>query len=65
MLDLPNDCGKCSNVAPTETSNTRIAATDCKETVLIGHERDPFFCRSHGRVQALDLRTARQSMQAN
>ena len=39
-------------------------ATDCTETVLICHERDLFFCRSHGRVQALDLRTARQSMQA-
>ena len=49
---------------PLKASNRRIAATDCTETVLICHERDLFFCRSHGRVQALDLRTARQSMQA-
>ena len=48
---------------PLKASNTRTAATDCTETVLICHERD-LFCRSHGRVQALDLRTARQSMQA-
>ena len=49
---------------PLKASNRRIAATDCTETVLICHDRDLFFCRSRGRVQALDLRTARQSMQA-
>ena len=49
---------------PLKASNRRIVATDCTETVLICHERDLFFCRSRDRVQALDLRTARQSMQA-
>ena len=63
MLDLPNDCGKCSNVAPPEAKNIRIAATDCTKIVLICHERD-LFCRLHGRVQILDLRMVCESMQA-
>ena len=44
-----------------KASDARITATDYTEPVLICHVRYLFF-RSHGRIQALDLRTARPSI---